>query len=249
MTDVLKVLNWLLAIAGIALLVTVIVVLSIPAAAPIAAQRLDHAELCIEPVSDTPYSRAGLSLLLAHEPPPSCSEAVSLPYRSAADATRWKRNDAGLLGRAWFRIHYEIPAQWKTDDLLMVYSPRVLGFGWQVRVNEQIASDNLDDWRMTWNRPIAVTLNSTDLHPGDRIELAVGIAFEPQVGFALTRIRVGPSSALATRVALRSFLQFGMPVACSVTLLAMGVFFFLFWLSRRAERTHLYLALSCIACR
>jgi len=247
MTDVLKVLNWLLAIAGIALLVTVIVVLSIPAAAPIAAQRLDHAELCIEPVSDTPYSRAGLSLLLAHEPPPSCSEAVSLPYRSAADATRWKRNDAGLLGRAWFRIHYEIPAQWKTDDLLMVYSPRVLGFGWQVRVNEQIAADNLDDWRMTWNRPIAVTLNSTDLHPGDRIELAVGIAFEPQVGFALTRIRVGPSSALATRVALRSFLQFGMPVACSVTLLAMGVFFFLFWLSRRAERTHLYLALSCIA--
>jgi signal transduction histidine kinase len=38
-----------------------------------------------------------------------------------------------------------------------------------------------------------------------------------------------------------------MPVACSVTLLAMGVFFLLFWWSRRVERTHLFLALSCIA--
>jgi signal transduction histidine kinase len=247
MTDVLRGLNGLLAVAGIALLLTVVVVLSIPTETPIAAQRFDRAALCIEPLSHTPYTRAGLSTLLSRPPPLDCSQTVSLPNRSDADGPNWKRNSAGLLGRAWYRIRYDIPLQWKPDDLLMIYSPRVLGFGWQVRVNEQIAADNLDDWRMTWNRPIVVTLNSANLHPGDRIELAVGIAFEPPVGFALTRISVGPASAMSTRVAVRSFLQFGMPVACSVTLLAMGVFFFLFWLSRRAERTHLFLALSCIA--
>jgi signal transduction histidine kinase len=247
MTDGMRALHWLLAIAGVALLATVSIVLSIPSPAPIAAQRFSSATLCIEALIDTPYSRAGLSALLSPAPPASCSQVVALPNRSRADAPRLTRSSAGLLGRAWYRIHYDIPVGWKPDDLLMIYSPRVLGFGWQVRVNERIAADNLDDWRMTWNRPIAVTLNSTDLRPGDRIDVAVGIAFEPQVGFALTRISVGPSSALTQRVATRTFLQFGMPIACSVTLLTMGVFFFLFWLSRRVERTHLYLALSCIA--
>ena len=58
---------------------------------------------------------------------------------------------------------------------------------------------------------------------------------------------MGPESVLSQRLAARQFLQVIMPVACSVTLMAMGVFFLLFWGSRRTERTHLFLALSCIA--
>jgi signal transduction histidine kinase len=129
----------------------------------------------------------------------------------------------------------------------MIYSPRVLGVAWQTRVNDQFIFDDLDDWRMTWNRPIAPNLSSARFRPGDRLDIAIGVVFEPQVGHALAHISVGPASTLAQRLAIREFLQFVMPVACSVTLSAMGVFFLLFWWSRRNERTHLYLALSCIA--
>jgi signal transduction histidine kinase len=247
MTDVLRVMNRLLAAVGVALLITLIIVLLVPVDTAIDATRFDRATLCSEPPVDTPFSQAGLSQLLSAAPTPDCGRPVSLPHRSSADGIQLTRSSVGRMARAWYRVRYNVPAAWKTDDQLMIYSPRVLGVAWTARVNDQIVSDNLDDWRMTWNRPLAVRLDSAHFHPGDRLEIAVGIAFEPQLGNALARISVGPSHALAQRLAVREFLQFVMPVACSVTLLAMGVFFLLFWWSRRAERTHLFLALSCIA--
>jgi signal transduction histidine kinase len=247
MTSVLRVMNSALALTGAALLITLIVVLSVPINAAIDATRFDRASLCSEPPVDTPFSQAGLNHLLSATPTPDCARIVSLPHRSDADGIQLTRSSVGRMARAWYRIRYDVPAGWKTDDQLMIYSPRVLGVAWQTRVNDQIVSDNLDDWRMTWNRPLAVRLDSGHFHPGDQLIIAIGIAFEPQPGQALARVSVGPAQALAQRLAIREFLQFVMPVACSVTLLAMGVFFLLFWWSRRAERTHLFLALSCIA--
>ncbi|HXP65740.1 MAG TPA: ATP-binding protein, partial [Steroidobacteraceae bacterium] len=151
------------------------------------------------------------------------------------------------MGVAWYLVHYDVPPDWKSDDQLMIYSPRTLGLAWQTRVNDQFIFDDLDDWRMTWNRPIAPNLANAHFKPGDHLEIAIGVVFEPWVGHSLGHISVGPASVLGPRQAVRDFLQFTMPVACSVTLLAMGVFFLLFWAARRAERTHLYLALSCIA--
>jgi signal transduction histidine kinase len=247
MTNILRVMNGLLAVTGAALLITLIVVLSVPVNTTIGATRFDRASLCVDPPLDTPFSQEGLNHLLSGAPAPECAKTVSLPHRSEADGFQLTRSNVGHIARAWYRVRYDVPAAWKTDDQLMIYSPRVLGVAWAARVNDQIVSDNLDDWRMTWNRPLAVRLDSAHFRPGDQLIIAVGIAFEPQLGHALARVSVGPAQALAQRLALREFLQFVMPVACSVTLLAMGVFFLLFWLSRRAERTHLFLALSCIA--
>lgn len=247
MTSVLQVMNSLLAVTGATLLITLIIVLTVPVDTAIDATRFDHASLCSEPPVDTPFSQAGLSRLLSGAPTPDCAQTVALPYRSDADGIQLTRSSVGHMARAWYRVRYDVPAGWKLDDQLMIYSPRISGVAWAARVNDQIVSDNLDDWRMTGYRPIAVRLGSAHLHPGDRLDIAVGIAFEPQRGHALARISIGPAYALAQRLAIREFLQFVMPVACSVTLLAMGVFFLLFWWSRRAERTHLFLALSCIA--
>jgi signal transduction histidine kinase len=247
MTSVLRFMNRLLAVTGAALLITLIIVLSVPVDTAIDAARFDRASLCTDPPVDTPFSQAGLNHLLSGPPAPDCAHIVTLPYRSEADGIQLTRSSVGHMARAWYRVSYTVPVGWKTDDQLTIYSPRVLGVAWQTRVNNQIASDNLDDWRMTWNRPMAVRLDSAHFRPGDRLIIAVGIAFEPQLGHALARVSVGPAQALAQRLAIREFLQFVMPVACSVTLLAMGVFFLLFWWSRRAERTHLFLALSCIA--
>jgi signal transduction histidine kinase len=247
MTSALRFMNRLLAVTGAVLLLTLIIVLSVPVDTAINATRFERASLCTEAPVDTPFSQAGLNHLLSAAPTPDCARTVMLPYRSAADGIQLKRSDVGPMARAWYRVRYDVPARWKTDDQLMIYSPRVLGVAWQTRVNDQVVSDNLDDWRMTWNRPMSVRLDSAHFHPGDQLIIAVGIAFEPQVGQALARVSVGPAQALAQRLAVREFLQFVMPVACSVTLLAMGVFFLLFWWSRRVERTHLFLALSCIA--
>jgi signal transduction histidine kinase len=247
MTSLLRVMHRLLAVTGVALLITLIIVLSAPVDTAIDATRFDHASLCIEAPVDTAFSQAGLNHLLSGAPAADCAHTVALPYRSAADGIQLTRSNIGHMARAWYRVRYDVPAGWKPDDQVTIYSPRVLGVAWQARVNDQIVADSLDDWRMTRNRPIVVRLGRRDFHPGDRLDIAVGIAFEPQRGHALARVRVGPAQALAQRLAIREFLQFVMPVACSVTLLAMGVFFLLFWLSRRAERTHLFLALSCIA--
>jgi signal transduction histidine kinase len=247
MTNALRVLHALLAVAGVGLLTILAVALLIPVGTPVVDTRFDTARLCTEPPVDTAYSRAGLSALLARGPPSDCPQVVSLPYRSTAGELKLRRQNIGPLGLAWYFVRYEIPEGWKPDDRLMIYAPRVLGVAWQTRVNDKFIFDDLDDWRMTWNRPIAPNLSSARFRPGDRLEIAIGVAFEPQVGHALAHISVGPASTLAQRLAIREFLQFVMPVACGVTLLAMGVFFLLFWWSRRTERTHLYLALSCIA--
>jgi signal transduction histidine kinase len=247
MTRLLRVMNRLLTVTGAALLITLIIVLSAPVNTAIDAVRFDRASLCTDPPVDTPFSQAGLNHLLSGAPTPACAHTVPLPYRSEADGIQLTRSSVGHMGRAWYRVRYDVPAGWKNGDQLMIYSPRVSGVARAARVNDQTVSDNLKDWRMTGYRPIAVRLGSDDFHSGDRLDIAVEIAFEPQRGHALARISVGPAYALAQRLAIREFLQFIMPVACGVTLLAMGVFFLLFWWSRRAERTHLFLALSCIA--
>jgi signal transduction histidine kinase len=248
MTSWLQVINRLLTVTGAALLIALITILSMPIGTAIDAVRFDSAGLCTDPPIDTPFNRAALNHLLSGAATPDCAaHIVTLPYRSEADGIQLRRSSVGHMARAWYQARYDVPAGWKNDDQLMIYSPRILGVAWAARVNGQIVADSLKDWRMTGYRPIAVRLGSANLHPGDRLDIAVEIAFEPQRGHALARISVGPAYALAQRLAIREFLQFIMPVACSVTLLAIGVFFLLFWWSRRAERAHLFLALSCIA--
>jgi signal transduction histidine kinase len=247
MTNGLRVVHALLALFGVGLLLIIVVVLLIPIDTHIDATRIDRASLCTQEPVVTAYSRAGLSALLSSAPPSSCPQQVSLPYKSPSGELQLRRHNSGPMGVAWYLVHYEVPAGWKSDDQLMIYSPRTLGLAWQAWVNNQFVFDDLDDWRMTWNRPIAPNLANARFHPGDHIDIAIAIVFEPWVGHSLAHIRVGPASVLGPRLAVRDFLQFVMPVACSVTLLAMAAFFLLFWGSRRSERTHLYLALSCIA--
>jgi signal transduction histidine kinase len=247
MTEELRVLNALLVVFGLTLLIILVVVLLAPIDTAVHATRFDQSGLCIEAPVDTAYSRAALSVLLSRAPPSQCPEVVRLPYKSSSSDLQLRRHNVAPMGLAWYLVHYDVPVGWESGDRLMIYVPRLMGVAWQTRVNNQFIFDDLNDWRMTWNRPIASKLASTHFRPGDRLDIAIAVVFEPWTGHSLAPISIGPASVLGPRLAVREFLQFVMPVACSVTLLAMGVFFLLFWGSRRAERTHLYLALSCIA--
>ena len=152
MTNALRVLHTLLAIAGAGLLTILAVALLIPVDTPVVDTRFETARLCTEPPVDTAYSRAGLSALLTRGPPSDCPQAVSLPYKSRPGDLKLRRQNIGPLGLAWYFVRYDIPEGWKPDDRLMIYSPRVLGVAWQTRVNDQFIFDDLDDWRMTWNQ-------------------------------------------------------------------------------------------------
>ena len=227
MISVPRTMNGLLAVAGVALLIILISVLLVPLHSSIGATRFEqHAGLCTNQPRDTPYTHAGLDQLMSGASASKCSQVVSLPDRSGTDGVQLMRYSVDSMGVALYRFRYDIPPHWAGDEPVMIYSPRVLGVAWQVRVNGQVVSDNLDDWRMTWNRPIAVRLGRAQSRPGDPLDIAIAVAYEPQTGHALARLSVGPESALAQRFAARQFLQVVMPVACSVaTLLAMGVFF------------------------
>jgi len=157
------------------------------------------------------------------------------------------RHDVEPLQRAWYVFQYTIPSDWQAGESLMIYSPRLSGIGWQLRVNGQILRDNLDDWRMSFNRPIVARAAPGQFQPGAQIEVALAIAFEPARGHSLARVSVGPASALARAVVVRQYLQETMPFASIIMLLAMGIFFFCFWLARRAEKFNLLLTLSCAA--
>jgi signal transduction histidine kinase len=247
MTDNLHGLHVLLAVVGAAYLAMLAVVLLIPVGKSVGATRFEHAGLCVQAPVDTAFSRAGLSRLLSTPPPIDCAAKVMLPHHSRADEMNIVRRRVEPLGLAWYQIHYQVPSDWDPSDHLMIYAPRLMGDAWQTRVNDHIVLDDLDDWRMTWNRPLAVNLDSSHFRPGEALTVTIGIVFEPQTGHSLSRVSIGPAGLLGFRLAVREFLQFVMPFACSVTLLAMGVFFYLFWYSRRVEKTHLLLALSCIA--
>jgi signal transduction histidine kinase len=239
-------LHAVLAIAGTLLFITLIVVSVIPVQGPVVPTRLESAKLCTDPPLNTLHEIAGFSELLSNAAP-TCEESVTLPHRSPGEGIQALKSESAPVGRAWYQVQYVIPGAWTVDDQLMIYVPRVMGLAWQVRVDDQIVNDNLDDWRMTFNRPIAVNLNGARFRPGDIVKIGLQVAYEPAIGHSMARISVGPGSSLSNRLAIRQFFQFVMPFACCVTLLAMGVFFLLFWGARRVERTHLYLALSCIA--
>ena len=85
MREVLRVINRLLAVAGVALLIVAVIVLMIPAGGTIAATQFDRANICTAPPVDSSFSRAGLNELLSQAPAPDCGQSVVLPYRSAAD--------------------------------------------------------------------------------------------------------------------------------------------------------------------
>lgn len=177
---------------------------------------------------------------------PDCWKVAALPLSSGAEPSG-AAPDEQRLGHARVRVRYIVPPDWPRGEQLLVYVPRVMGSAWQARVDGAVLADNLDDWRMTWNRPAVARVESTRLRPGQTLDIEVGIAYPPRSGHSVSRITVGPASVVGGRLAWREYLQFTMPLACSAVLLMIGAFFFAFWCARRLETAHLLLALASVA--
>ncbi len=210
--------------------------------------RFEQAQRCVEAPVSAAFQRADLARVLGRglQAPTGCWQAVGLPAVQSARAMTFGFGRQAI-GRAWFRVRYLVPSTWPADQQLTVFVPRAMGWGWRVLVNGQPAGNNLDDWRMTWNRPIVVQVPPVQVHPGQPLDIDIALAYLPPMGHAMSRITVGPTDVVGRSVALRHYLQTSMPQACSAVLLLLGAFFFAFWLARRDEVAHLLLALASLA--
>lgn len=209
--------------------------------------RFDRMELCLDVALSIEQRRHALHALLARPMPEPglCWRTVTLPHVEEASAGSVSLRSP--VARAWYRARFTVPEDWPATEPLLIYAPRAAGLAWQVRVDGEAIADNLDDWRMTWIRPVTATVPAGLIRPGKTLDIDLLVAYVPQAGHALTRVSMGTANALGPTVRLREFLQFTMPQACSIVLLVVGTFFFGFWLTRRQETSHLLLALASVA--
>ncbi|RTL28529.1 MAG: sensor histidine kinase [Burkholderiales bacterium] len=211
-------------------------------------ERFEAAQFCLQHTHEWRYSRAGFSEVFAstQTPAEACWQTVQLPEHVRPDAHARHELEPALF-QAWFRVHYTPPLNLPRGETLQIYVPRVMGAAWQVVINGRQVANNLDDWRMTWNRPLAVRLDPSLIATGQPLDIRVGVIQRAWYGASMTPIVVGPTSGIAPALALRQLLQITMPQASTVVLLLMGSFFVVFWLARPMERIHLLLALASLA--
>jgi signal transduction histidine kinase len=234
-----RLLGWL---TGLALLLpalaTLVSLLNDPEASG-RATRFESAQRWIEPLP------AGVALadIVRLPPPPADArwEDVALPdmmtRKALIDLPR------GKPLRAWFRVRYEAPADLAPGEALMFYVPRLMVGEYQLWVNGEPVANNVNDWRKQWNRPIAVRLPASQR----TLDVMLATPFHPEVGYALSRIRIGPEAAIQPMVSSRIFWQSTLLQASSLVALLMGMVSLHFWWKRRSEDQHLLLALMSLA--
>ncbi|TAK99718.1 MAG: sensor histidine kinase [Aquabacterium sp.] len=212
-----------------------------------AATRFDAADVCVQTTSESRHERAGFNAVFLHggAPVAHCWQAMALPHHISP--TQEAGQDGSKLSQAWFKVRYQVPLQPVDSENLMIYVPRVMGSAWQVRINDTQVANNLEDWRMTWNTPLAIRIDPSYVRPGQMLDIRLGVMQRPEYGVSIAPIFIGPASSLMPALSWRRLLQITMPQASSVILLLMGGFFFAFWLARRHESMHLLLALASVA--
>ena len=207
-----------------------------------------EAERWVETLPHMHYDSAFLAAL-AHQPLPRARaqwQRVALPEMVPHPArTSTGPNIEGR--RAWLRIHYTPPADMRQQEPLAIYVPRIEVGIYEIWANDKLVADNVDSWRMQWNRPLYERLPIEFSRARTPIELMIAVPFRADDGYAISSIYVGPASAIAPYLSTRNFLQLTMPQVCSLVVLFMGLFSFQFWLTRRTETPHLLLALASIA--
>jgi len=207
-----------------------------------------RASLCLEPPQPSALRHDDLAdrLAAATRGPADCWNPVALPYIRRPDLLAPAFPQEGLT-IARFRWSHVVPGTTRSPSQVIVFVPRVMGWGWRLSADGVALADNLADWRMTWNRPIVVGLPVQHRAAGDVISFELSVAYQTSSGLGLPSITVGTAEALERTIAWRQFLQVSLPQACATTLALLGTFFFAVWLTRRGEKAHLLLALAALA--
>ncbi|NMM26776.1 MAG: sensor histidine kinase [Glaciimonas sp.] len=194
----------------------------------------------------------------------SPSYFISAPINADAPAANWKqvtlphalRPDHSLLGLSkqseaptqitWYKVsvaelaqtqppYYLYIPRWKSDGQVAVYGDGRLLY--QSHANLQ--------WNGS-NHPLLIALDGTaDAKPPS--EILIRMQHLRGIGGALSTLWAGNYPDLAWRYTAREWLQTQLPFMCSAAFLAIGIFSFFVWLSRRREKLYLLFFLMSLA--
>jgi signal transduction histidine kinase len=208
---------------------------------------LQQAERCLQAVPSATGRIEELVEALARPPQgidESCWQPVALPDVSPPDA-----GAAGVasLTIAWYRFPGLAAIARPAGERLWIFLPRIVGgpsFAW---VEGQAAPDESQRYYITSSRTMTVRVPRVPQAATQGTSLLLGIGYDREYGYSISRLKAGTPEALGYEINLRRFLREELPVVSNFVLLSLGALFFMFWLARRQEATHLLLPLAGIA--
>jgi hypothetical protein len=205
-------------------------------------------ERWIEPVSGYGFNRRGFGRLSQRAPDFKQAhwERITLPDSRPLPATSPVGDDAPMA-QAWFRLRYTPPADFPPGEDIAFYVTRIMGGAASVWLDGHLLEQNLEDWRMQWNKPLYVNLPVSQFKPGRPIEIALAVPFREWQGYAVGSFFIGPAAEVRPLHEARVFWQATLLRAGVLVALLLGGLAFFFWLPRRNETPYLLLFLTSVA--
>jgi signal transduction histidine kinase len=231
----------------------------VPQRLPTGIAPVPQAQRWLEPLSDITFDLQGFKHLTerdlaSHTPPtllapPRGWQTVALPCVQELPTTTDRPSNASH--RLWLRFKYVVPSSQPGYVPVGLYITRLMagigGGAYSLWVNGSLVQTNEAQWRMQWNHPVLVSLPLKFSQPGLVLDIALGIPFQMEQGYAVGSISMGPLPWLSPYRQLREFAQITLPQVTLFVVVLMGLMSLNFWLNRRTEETHLLLWLSSIA--
>lgn len=239
---------WLAGTIGLAQLIGIFLILIPSDPEPDKVVRFEQASRCTEKPSLAPLNSSGIAATIDQlsNHTENCWQIVALPENNPIQEAQVDLNHPKLV-RTWYRVLYRVPDDWSSNKPLMVYVPRIIANAWQIEIAGKPIVDNRIEWRSTWNRPVSVNFFANQFQLGRTLTIDIGVTASFAEGYSIARISVGDATVLQSQKAFREYLQVIVPQAMSAVMLLLGLFFFSFSLSRRAETEYLYLAFASLA--
>lgn len=243
-----KIVFWLAGIIGFAQLFGVFLFLIPSSSTPDKVMRFEQASRCIEKPNLAPLNSNGIAATMDQpsNTAENCWQIVALPENNPIQEVQVDLNHPKLV-RTWYRVLFRVPDDWPSTKPLIVYVPRIIANAWQIKIEGKPIADNRFEWRSTWNRPVSVNFFVNQFQLGRTLTIDIGVTASFAEGFSIARISVGDATVLQSQKVFREYLQVIVPQAMSAVMLLLGLFFFSFSLSRRAETEYLYLAFGSLA--
>lgn len=213
------------------------------------AYRAGAVERWIEPLTTTRFDRDGFAALAGNMPPNFSAarwEPVALPDSTPLPASA-EVDDATPMARAWFRLRYRIPADAAPMDGVAVHGTRAMGGAYAVWANGELLQVNLRDWALQYNLPIYVPLPPDMAVPGHEVDIAIGLPFRVNQGYAMGSLFVGPTDAITALHERRMLFQQSLPQTATWMMLLMGILSLHLWWARRQNSANLLLTLAALA--
>ncbi|HEX2547732.1 MAG TPA: 7TM diverse intracellular signaling domain-containing protein, partial [Ramlibacter sp.] len=158
----------------------------------------------------------------------------------------WSRTRPGVLGAAWYRVEFDLPAD--RLQLSALYVPRTSMIG-AVQVNGEVVGGTAEfDERASrqWYRPQLYAVPAKLLRPG-RNTLHLRVQTYPQHERALSELHFGPSAAVEAQWRRRTLLQITTVQIGTAVTVGLGLVALLAWQLLGRDTFYLYFA-AAAAC-